>query len=208
MAKVNALTHLFNSGEVSRAALNRVDKEAIRLYAERQENILPYTIGKGLMRPGTQLLGTTASGNRPRYLPFVKAVDDTALLELTSGKLRVWIDDVLLTRPAVTAVVGDGDFSSAASWTLATSGGATANINSTVTGALYLAAPFRGGEATCTQSVTIHEDNVEHALRIAVSRGPVTLRVGSTDGGDDYIKETSIGTGEHSLAFVPTGSPV
>ena len=50
MGRINALTHLFNTGEVSRAALNRIDKEALRLYAERQENILPYVIGKGLFR--------------------------------------------------------------------------------------------------------------------------------------------------------------
>jgi hypothetical protein len=50
MSRINALTHLFNTGEVSRAGLNRIDKEALRLYAERQENILPYTIGKGLFR--------------------------------------------------------------------------------------------------------------------------------------------------------------
>ncbi len=48
--------------------------------------------------------------------------------------------------------------------------------------------------------------NVEHALRIVVARGPVMLRVGSTSGGDDYIRETTLYTGTHSLAFTPTGN--
>jgi hypothetical protein len=43
-------------------------------------------------------------------------------------------------------------------------------------------------------------------LRIVIARGPVTLRVGSTSGDDDYISETSLGTGTHSLAFTPTGN--
>ena len=48
--------------------------------------------------------------------------------------------------------------------------------------------------------------NVEHAIRIDVERGPVTLRVGSTYGGDEYINETTLGTGLHSLTLTPTGN--
>lgn len=48
--------------------------------------------------------------------------------------------------------------------------------------------------------------DVEHSLAIRVSRGPITLRVGSTQRDDDYIGETSLGTGYHNLAFTPTSS--
>ncbi len=44
---------------------------------------------------------------------------------------------------------------------------------------------------------------VEHSVAITVSRGPVTLRVGSSSGDDDFVRETQLGTGYHSLAFVP-----
>jgi hypothetical protein len=58
-----------------------------------------------------------------------------------------------------------------------------------------------------TQQVTVAapDQNVEHALRIVVNRGPVTLRVGSGAATDDYINETVLGTGTHSLAFTPAG---
>ena len=204
MAKLNALTHLFSTGEVSRAGLNRVDKEALRLYAERQENIFPYTIGKGLFRPGTQLLATAAS--RPRYIPFIKSVTDTAILELTNAKLRVLVDDVLVTRPAVTSSVTNGDFSSGTGWTLTVSTGATGDINSTVAGALYMAAAARGSSVICTRSVTTSSAGAVHALRIVVTRGPVIFRCGSTSGADDYIPETTLETGTHSLAFTPSGT--
>src|SRR5690606_13673547 len=48
--------------------------------------------------------------------------------------------------------------------------------------------------------------NVLHALTISVNRGPVTLRVGSTAGADDFVAETQLGTGHHSIAFIPTGN--
>lgn len=204
MGKVNALTHLFSAGEVSRAALNRVDKEIIRLHAERQENIVPHSIGKAGMRPGFQFLDEALGNVQPRLVPFVKGVDDTALLELTNGALRVRVDDEIVSRDAVTATVTNGDFSSATGWTTAVTGAATATISG---GMLTLAAPARGGKATCSQEVTVADADIgqEHALRINVTDGPVTLRVGGLAGGDEYIEETSLSTGEHSLAFTPTG---
>lgn len=58
-----------------------------------------------------------------------------------------------------------------------------------------------------TQTLTISspDQNVEHALRILVTRGLVTFRLGSASGGDEYITETTLGVGTHSLAFTPTG---
>jgi len=206
MGKVNALTHTFAAGEVSRAALNRIDKEIIRLHAERQENLLPYVIGKAIMRPGMEYLGTSKSNNRPRLIPFFRSLDAKAILEFTDSTLRVWVDDELVTRPSVTSTVTNGDFSSSAGWTLTVSDGATGNINSTVSGALYMQAAARGSSVICTRSVTTSNAGTEHALRITVTRGPVTFRCGSTSGGDDYIMETSLGTGIHSLAFTPTGT--
>lgn len=206
MARVNALTHSFAAGEVSRAALNRIDKEIIRLHAERQENLLPYVIGKAIMRPGMEYLGGSKSNNRPRLIPFFRSLTAKAVLEFTDSTLRVWVDDELVTRPSVTSTVTNGDFSSSVGWTLTVSSGATGDINSTVSGALYMDAAARGSSVICTRSVTTSSANTEHALRIVVTRGPVTFRCGSSSGDDDYITETALGTGIHSLAFTPTGT--
>jgi hypothetical protein len=203
MGKINALTHLFNAGEVSRAALNRVDKEVIRLHAERQENLIPYSIGKAIMRPGLEYLAGSLNGDRPRLLPFVKGIDDVALIELTDGALRVWIDDELVTRVDVDCDITSGDFSSSTGWTTSTTGGGSASI---ADGVLTLAGVTRGGSATCKQEVATGSVGSVHALRIEVNRGPVTLRVGSSDGGDEYIDETDLDTGTHSLAFTHTGA--
>jgi hypothetical protein len=207
MAQAKPLVHSLNAGEVSPATLARVDQEKAKLWADTQENLFPFTIGKAMMRPGTTYLGDADThANRVREIPFVKSLTAQAGIEMSDGLLRIWVDDELVTRESVTSTVTNGDFSDSTGWTLTTTAAAVANINSTVSGALWMACPYRGGVASCTRSVTTSSASTEHALRIVVTRGPVTFRCGSTSGGDDYITETTLDTGTHSLAFTPTGT--
>jgi hypothetical protein len=81
--------------------------------------------------------------------------------------------------------------------------GATTSQVSFENGAVVLNATAIGALAKAKKRVIISDTGTEHSLDIDVARGPVTLRVGSTDGDDDYISETSIGTGHHNLAFTP-----
>lgn len=94
MAKVNALIHSFNSGELSKAGLARVDQDKVRLCAELQENLIPYTIGKAIMRPGTKYLGTLSSSTTltntpPRIIPFVKSISTKYVIELNYQEIEV-----------------------------------------------------------------------------------------------------------------------
>lgn len=151
------------------------------------------------LRPGLEqiraLLGLS------RQLPFVFSLSETAQLDISDGALRVAIDDVLITRAAVTAAVTNGNFTTdLTGWTDNDEAGSTSSWSA---GAMALL----GNGTTAAirdQQVTIVESGIVHALRIVVSRGPVMLRVGSTLGDDDYISETTLGTGTHSLAFTPT----
>ena len=72
-------------------------------------------------------------------------------------------------------------------------------------GQMVLNASSIGALARMRKQVIVDtgDRGVEHAFSIHVSRGPVTLRCGSTQGDDDYIRETSLGTGYHNLAFTP-----
>lgn len=170
--------------------------------AEDQTNWIPRVLGSMMLRPGFGYIGGI-SGNDPcRMLKFVFSTTDTALLEMTDSIMRVWIDDELLTREAVTSAVTNGSFTSdVSSWTDYDDAGATSAWASPG----YLELIGTGSaRAIREQAVSITTANTEHALRIVIARGPVTLRVGSTSGDDDYIKETSLGTGTHSLAFTPT----
>jgi len=204
VAKVNTYFHAFNVGQHDKTALPRVDLERLRLAAEIQTNLLCMATGRGFMRPGLEYLSSTNANAVTRLKEFVFGATDAALMEFTNGAMRVWVNDQPITRPAVTAQVTNGDFNSATGWTLTATAGASINVAS---GSLVLTAAARGSMAEASQQVTVNQLFVEHALRIVVGYGPVTFRCGSSAGGDEYISETVLATGTHSLAFTPsTGS--
>lgn len=205
MAKTHSSLNALNRGEVSKDALGRVDIERLRLSAEIQENWLPYTLGPMMLRPGFEYCGSVRSHLPTRLIPFVFANSDRALLELTASVMRVWVvdedDEALIVRPAHADTIVAGDFSASTGWTLSTSGaGAAATISS---GVLTLVSPSVGGLAQAKKQVTIASTGVEHAMRIVVQRGPVTFRAGSVDGADNYVTETTLNTGTHSIAVTP-----
>lgn len=199
MAHQNFSRIAFNRGLLSPSGQARVDLPRTSLSAEVFVNWDPRVLGPMALRPGFEqirdLLGLS------RQFPFVYSVSETAQLDISDGAMRVAIDDVLITRPTVTAAVTNGDFTTDLSgWTdndesgcfSLWSAGAMALLGNGTTAAIR------------DQQVTLVESGTVHALRIVVSRGPVMLRVGSTIGDDDYISETTLGTGTHSLAFTPT----
>lgn len=63
-----------------------------------------------------------------------------------------------------------------------------------------------GARAKYQKRVIVSDTGTEHSLDIDVARGPIRFRVGSTQGDDDYISETLLGTGYHNLAFTPQGN--
>jgi len=197
-----------NRGLISRLGLARADIKRLSWAAETMTNYMPRVLGSMMLRPGLQYLGATKSNNKARHIPFVYAHDDLALLEVTDSVLRVLVSEAPITRAAVSTAFANGTFDTdLTSWTDADEGSATSAWATggylSLTGTYYSAAIRRQ-----TLSVGSSDLNVEHGLRVVIERGPVTLRVGSTSGGDEYITETALGTGTHSLAFTPTGSSV
>lgn len=194
----------FNRGRISPLALARVDLKRVLLSAEIQTNWMPRTLGSMMLRPGLGYLGASRSNMKSKYVDFIYANDDTALIEVTDTMIRVWIEDELLTRPAVTAAIANGDFATdLSSWTDADESGAASTWHASG----YMQLVGAGETAAIRrQQVTVSEIGTEHALRILVRRGPVTIKVGSTSGADDYLEEASLGTGEHSLSFIPTSA--
>jgi hypothetical protein len=201
MASANIPFHSLNAGIVGKDAMARVDLAKMRITAERQNNLLPTVLGPAAFRPGTAYKCSTRDDDEARLIGFVFNTDNAALMEVGDETLRIILSGVPLSRPAVTAAVTSGTFAASTGWTLAATDGATSTISG---GYLNLTALARGSMATASQAVTVNEPGVEHALRIVVERGPVTFRCGSTAGGDDYVAETTLRTGTHSLAFTPS----
>lgn len=205
MAKGNAPLLAFNRGVVSRKALARTDVDRIRLSAEVMDNWLPKTAGAMFLRPGFGFIDSSRNDAFTVDVPFVASTDDTALVELGDGKMRVRVNDVLVSRPAVSTTVPNGDFASGTGWTEANAGGGDCTFGGS---GLTLNAFSIGGRALTRRQISVAggDAGVRHALNIVVTRGPVTFRCGSSEGGDEYISETTLRTGVHSLAFAPTGS--
>lgn len=203
MPQINAPLLAFNRGIVSKLALARTDIERIKLSAEIQTNWMPRSLGSMMLRAGWKYIGGTLNDAQSVNVPFVFSASDTAIIELSGQTMRVRVDETIISRPSVSSQTTNGTFDSdLANWTDADESGATSAF---VTGG-YMGLTGTGTAAAIrTQTVTVSgaDQGVEHALEIVVDRGPIVLRVGSTSGADDYVRETTLGTGNHSLAFSP-----
>lgn len=208
MSRADTTRYAFNRGIVSHLALGRVDLKRTALSAALQTNWMARSLGSMMLRPGLQYLGNTAANALPRYIRFVRSISAMYLLEFTDSALRVWSNDALVTRLAVSTTITNGTFdTNLAGWTNNDEAGAT---SAWVTGG-YMGLTGTGSAAAIRdQQLTIAADNqnVEHALRIVVTRGPVMIRVGTAVGDDTYINEATLYAGTHSLSFTPTGATV
>jgi hypothetical protein len=204
MARQIQSLYSLNRGVVDKQALARLDVKRIAVAAEMQTNWLPKALGPMILRPGRKYLGSTLANAASRFLKFIFATTDTALLELTASAMRVWINDVLLSRPAVTTVINNPTFATGplTNWTSLDEAGAASTY---VAPNLQLVGSGTA-RAIREQQVTVAGANVgvEHGIRIVVARGPVTLRIGSTSGDDDYLREATLLEGTHSISVVPT----
>lgn len=196
----------FNRGVVSPLALARVDIKRVAMSAQEQCNWMPRTLGPMSIRPGLGYIGATKSNLAARFIPFVFSTTDTALIELTDNVMRVWIDDALVTRPTVTTAITNGTFTTdLSSWTDSDETGTASTWGS----GSQMILTGNGTNAAIREqavSVPLGSRNIEHALRITVTIGSVLLRVGSTSGGEEYVEETQLYKGTHSIAFTPTGA--
>jgi len=196
--------YAFNRGLISRLGLARIDIKRAALSAEIMNNWIPRVLGSMTIRPGMQYLGRIF--NPARFLPFVFSSTDTALIELTATQMRAWVNDQVVTRVAVSTAVTNGNFTSdITGWTDSDETGATSSWNA----AGYMELVGDGSSAAIRdQQITVAggDLNKEHAIRIVIARGPVHFSVGTTLGGTDYINETVLQEGTHSLTVTPTGN--
>lgn len=205
MARERFFLFALNGGMVSPLALARTDLQRMRLTAETFENCMPRVIGPMGLRAGFKYLSSTKSDAVARQIPFIFSVDDTAIIELSDLAMRFLVDEAEVSRVSVSTSITNGDFSSGTGWTITTTGGATCDINTSSSGALYIATTVRGSTAKCERSFTVSagDQPKEHAIRLVVTRGAVRFRLGSSSGGQEILAEAEYAEGTHSIAFTP-----
>lgn len=206
MGKDISTLFAFNRGMVSPLALARQDLKRMALSAETQTNWMPRVLGAMMLRPGTTYLQSTKDDAASVTLPFVFATDDTAQVELTDEAMRVIVNDAVITRASVATAVANSEFTTdLTSWTDSDESG---GVSAWATGS-YMSLLGNGtAYAIRDQQVTVAggDQNVEHGLAVYVARGTATLKLGSSQGGEQYLAATALRTGWHSLAFTPAGN--
>lgn len=171
---------------------------------------MPRVLGSMMLRPGFGYIDSTLSNKVAIHIPFVKstenATEDTALLEMTENVMRVRVDDAIVSRVSVATAISDPNFATGTGWTDNDESAAT----STVTGGVMSLKGTGFARAIRTQAVSVASGDQakEHAVRIVVTQGPVTLRIGTADGLDNVFRESVLGKGTHSLAFTPNAGTI
>lgn len=198
----------FNRGEVSKSALFRTDVEKIKDSSRRINNFLPMRLGGAQYRPGLEYLGDMAFTNEedtPYIIPFVKSVDDKAIIEFNrGGRMRIWLDgDTLLTRPNVSSTITNGTFGSDLSgWSDADTGDAVSAYGAG--GFMKFINTTGVGTGKRFQVVNSSlSSGVEHSLRIHVLDGPIHLAIGASSVDSDEYFSGVLTPGIHSLTFTP-----
>lgn len=189
----------FNRGISSPLMAARVDVPRRGMSAGTMENWIPNALGPMSMRPGMKYMNTAVG--EAKYIPFIYANDDTALLECTDYLVRFVESDTLLALPGArtTAVTNPNFDTNVTGWTDADEGGTATSV--WLTGG-YLSLTGDGTNAAKrTQNVTIVQADEVNFIKVVIARGPVTVRVGSSAGGDEYVTETVLHTGQHVFKF-------
>lgn len=91
------LINNFNGGELSPFLYGRADFPKYNTGCIKMENFIPLSYGGATKRPGTRFLTETKNGNACRLIPFTVDADNTYLLEFTTGILRIFKNNNLLS---------------------------------------------------------------------------------------------------------------
>jgi len=204
--RTKILAYAFNRGLISPLALARFDLKRLALSSSLCTNWMFRTLGSMMLRPGLAYVDGVFGNSTVVHIPFVRKITDTAIIELTNNLMRVRVNEQIISRVSVSTAVTNGSFSGSLSgWTQGDDPGGLSTYvagdymgltgNGTARGLRYQTVMVAGGDL-----------NKEHALRIVVSKGYVVLRVGTSNGDDNYINVTTLAVGIHSLAFTPSGN--
>lgn len=191
----------FNRGEVDEDALDRDDVTKISNSCELMENFMPLRLGPMIYRPGMQNLDEVSG--EAYFAEFIASTTDTALLEFTNNQLRIWVDDELLARTAVSTQVPDSSFTGSPSpWTDGSGAGSTTSI----AGGYGNLTGTTATSAQLWQTIASTDTGNEHTVNITIEQAPVLVKIGTSGQDSDEIFSATLLPGVHSLVFTPASN--
>jgi hypothetical protein len=206
---------------VSPLALARIDLKRMALACDISTNWMPRTLGPMMLRPGFGKVLESRNSMAAVHVDFVFGQDDAAICEMTDSSMRVIVNDVAVTRPAVTGLFNDWSGGGSvyipganASSTFADSTDLDKWHDNDEAGAASTLASGGGlqllGSGTAAairdRSVDVTGANIgrEHGITFVVARGLCTLRIGTSEGDDSLLGDRTLRAGTYSIGITPS----
>lgn len=197
---LTTVVNKFNRGEIGEDSIARDDIQRVRNSAALMTNFLPKRLGPMSYRPGLEWKLTETG--ETYTVPFVKSINDKAILLFSNNELRVVVNNALITRTTVASTITNPNFTSnITGWTTADGAG-----SSSVWAAGY-ASLTGAGTTSANIWQTITTTAVPHALRIVIAEAPARIRIGTSGVTSSDIFDATLDPGTHSLLFTPTSNP-
>ena len=197
---MRGVVNKFNRGEISKEAFTREDYKKVGNSCELMRNFMPKRLGSMMFRPGTTYIGDVIGSCY--NIPFSASLTDKAILEVTQDKLRVWVDDALVSRSTVTTTITNGTFDTdIGGWTDSSETGSNAVWE---TGG-YAALTGNGtSRAVLWTNILTTQTGAEHGIRVVIKQGPITLKLGTSGQDSDDLFSGELLPGTHSLVVTPS----
>lgn len=194
----------FNRGEVSDDSVARDDVKQINNSASLMRNFFPKRLGPMAYRQGTQFVEELPSAER--LVPFVKKIDDTAILIFGNNDLRVVVDDAIITRTTVASAISNPDFTSNLTGWTNDDGAGSASVHLLDGGNGF--AGMTGADSTSAVLYqTVTTTAVPHGLRITIAEAPCRVRIGTSGVYSSDVLDAVLDPGDHSFLFTPASNP-
>jgi hypothetical protein len=202
---IRGLVNTFNRGEVDQRALGREDVKRVSSSASSMVNFVPFRLGGMIYRGGSEWIATLNTIYAHKMVPFVAAIDDTAVVDFYNDKVEFTANDVPVTVNAVATTIANGTFTTdIASWVDASDGALTHAWHDYGTGDGALDLTGNGGQsAGSTQTFGSTATGSEHFLRIVVDRAPVKVLLGTSGAGSFDLHSGTLKPGTHILVVTP-----
>lgn len=211
MTRANPLQGAFNAGELTPRLHARVDFTKYPAGLEKAENLICLPEGGLSRRPGSRFVAPVKdSAKKSRLRRFEFSTDQAYCLEFAETAIRFFRFQGQIAAGNIGAAITNGTFGAGISGWSDQSNGTGSIAHDASAQDMELRGGGSGNEAIAEQSVTTTTTGVEHVVRFRVKAAAgdgITVRVGSSSGGSQYLSGVTARTGWHCLAFTPTASP-
>lgn len=213
MPRSSPVVTAFNGGEVTNLLRARVaDVSQLRNACKQVEHYIPRPHGPAEKKPGTYFITMAKYGQYPCDIwKFTFNRAQSYAIEAGRQYLRFLTQRAQIFIPGTDANIADGGFDSGISeWSNASGTGASISHDATG-GRLVLTGNGDSNPARARISVSTSTLNQVHVLRFRLEGligDGATVRIGTTEGGEELVKASDKLTGCHAIGFTPTASPI